>query len=169
MSVIATLVIGKNGCATGNSSSRDVTSEQDRTRFLARRKKFNCLLIGGNTARNEPYLKTPVPVVVISRSLENSLANNPQAHWWNLNLEEALQKAKAEFGDEILIEAGPAIITEAISKGLVDQLELSITENIGTGNIFDYESALSKAVTVTEEHIQDTTFITAIFTPGFIS
>lgn len=163
MAVIATLVVGKNGSATGNHSSREVTSPQDRARFLERRRQFDCLLIGGNTARTEPYLKTPVPVVIISHSPENFLSANPQAFWWNLNLEEALIRAKEEFGDDILIEAGPAIITEAIEKGLVDQFELSITENLGTGNHFDYERALAQATHISEEQIEDTTFITASY------
>lgn len=163
MTVIATLVIGKNGFATGAHSSHEVTSTEDRNRFLARRKTVDCLLIGGSTARNEPYLKTPVPVVVISRSSVNFLHANPKAHWWNMELSKAIARAQAEFGNDILIEAGPAIISQAIKEDLVDRFELSITENDGTENYFDHAAALSKAKEVKEEVINGTTFITALY------
>jgi riboflavin biosynthesis pyrimidine reductase len=63
--VIATLVVGSDGSTAKDGSSRGVTSTLDRARFLERRRHVDAILIGGNTARCEPYRKTPVPVVVI--------------------------------------------------------------------------------------------------------
>jgi riboflavin biosynthesis pyrimidine reductase len=63
--IIATLVVGSDGSTSKDGSSRGVSSSADRSRFLERRRSVDAILIGGNTARNEPYRKTPVPVVVV--------------------------------------------------------------------------------------------------------
>jgi riboflavin biosynthesis pyrimidine reductase len=76
--IIATLVVGSDGSTAKDGSSRGVTSTLDRARFLERRRHVDAILIGGNTARTEPYRKTPVPVVVISTSMINALADNRQ-------------------------------------------------------------------------------------------
>jgi hypothetical protein len=75
-------------------------------RFLKRRREFDCIIIGGNTARSERYAITPCPLVVISRHKSNVLITNPNAFWWNLEPVQALEKAKREFGPDVLIEAG---------------------------------------------------------------
>lgn len=85
MTVTVTLVVGSDGSTTKDGSSAGVTTAADRSEFLARRRTADCILIGGNTARTEPYHRTPVPVVVISRSLINPLADNRLAHCWNLS------------------------------------------------------------------------------------
>ena len=81
--IIATLVVGSDGSTAKDWTSRGVTSPLDRALFLERRRHVDAILIGGNTARSEPYRKTPVPVVVISSSMINSLADNRQAYWCN--------------------------------------------------------------------------------------
>ena len=63
--VVATLVVGSDGSTAKDGTSRGVTSTLDRARFLERRRHVDAILIGGNTARNEPYRMTPVPVVVV--------------------------------------------------------------------------------------------------------
>ena len=113
--VIATLVVGSDGSTAKDGSSRGVTSTLDRARFLERRRHVDAILIGGNTARTEPYRKTPVPVVVISTSMVNALADNRQAYWWNASASEALERARRLFGPTILVEAGASIINELIA------------------------------------------------------
>ena len=83
MAVIATLVVGADGSTTKGGTSQGVTSGADRAQFLEHRRLADCIFIGGNTARTEPYLRTPVPVVVISHQLNNPLASNPLAHLWS--------------------------------------------------------------------------------------
>lgn len=162
MAVTATLVVGKDGATRKNGRSAGVASSADRAAFLARRRLADCILIGGNTARNEPYQRTPAPVVVISRSMINHLANNRRAHWWNATPEDALVRAQRLFGPNILIEAGPHIIIALAEKGLIDRLELSVTDVEGGEDQIDYQSLLSKFSSVHENVIDSTRFFTAL-------
>jgi riboflavin biosynthesis pyrimidine reductase len=159
--VIATLVVGSDGSTAKDGSSRGVTSTLDRARFLERRRHVDAILIGGNTARNEPYRKTPVPVVVISTSMINALADNRQAYWWNASASEALERARRLFGPTILIEAGPSIINELIASGEVDRLELSVTQISGGEDRIDIQGMLSHFTDVESVTEGETIFYTA--------
>ena len=161
MAVTATLVVGKDGSTTKNGRSAGVASPADRAAFLARRRIADCIVIGGNTARNEPYQRTPAPLVVISHSMINPLMNNRRALWWNTTPEEALLRAERLFGKNILVEAGPKLIIDMVEKRLIDRLELSVTENEGGDNPIDYQSLLSKFSHVNENVIDGTRFFTA--------
>jgi riboflavin biosynthesis pyrimidine reductase len=156
MAVIATLVAGRDGSTSKDGTSAGVSSAADRQSFLTRRRDADCILIGGNTARIEPYHRTPVPVVVISKSLINPLADNRLAHCWNLAPEPALDRAIKTFGSRIHIEAGSTILTQLIAAGRVDQLELSITEVVGGQNKIDITTLLSH-FTIDSERILDGT------------
>ena len=160
MSIVATIVVGADGSSTINGSSTEVTSAADRATFLQRRRLVDCIIIGGNTARNEPYSKTPVPLVVVSKQEHSQL---PAAHVWDLDPKDALTKARQEFGENILIEGGASFISYLLEQNLVDVLELSVTHTTGGADIFDYEKFLSSAHSVTEKVESDTTFYTAEF------
>ena len=159
--VVATLVVGSDGSTAKDGSSRGVTSTLDRARFLERRRLVDAILIGGNTARNEPYRKTPVPVVVVSTSMINALADNRQAYWWNTSPSEALERARRLFGPNILIEAGASIINELIASGEVDRLELSVTQVTGGQDRIDIQEMLSQFTHVENVTEGETTFYTA--------
>lgn len=161
MPVIASLVVGSDGSTSKDGRSAGVSSAADRRAFLARRRSADALLIGGNTARNEPYQKTPVPVVVVSKSMLNPLANNRLAHWWNCDPIEALARAQRLFGDTIVIESGASIIEELIDAKQVDRLELSVTQVTGGEDLIDFKKLLSKFAYVAERTEEDTVFYTA--------
>jgi len=161
MPVIASLVVGADGSTSKEGNSAGVTSEIDRSQFLQRRRSADCIIIGGNTARAEPYQRTPVPVVVLSRSLVNPLANNRLAYCWNLSPSDALDKAIATFGPRIHIEAGFSIINELIATGRIDELELSITESTGGKDGIDIEKLLSQFTIVSEINSKGTRMISA--------
>lgn len=161
MPVIASLVVGCDGSTSKGGRSAGVSSAADRRAFLTRRRDADALLIGGNTARNEPYQKTPVPVVVVSKSMLNPLSNNRLAHWWNCDPVEALSRAQRLFGKTIIIEAGISIIEELIAAQKVDLLELSVTSVTGGEDQVDFKKLLGKFSKVTERTEEDTTFYTA--------
>ena len=161
MTVTVTLVSGSDGSTSKGGNSAGVSSAADRTSFLARRRAADCILIGGNTARTEPYQRTPVPVVVISRSLINPLANNRLAHCWNLTPVKALDRAIKTFGPNVHVEAGASIIDELLSAGRVDALELSITEVSGGEDKVDFAKLLSYFSQQSEKIVDGTRFISA--------
>ena len=134
--VIATLVVGSDGSTAKDGSSRGVTSTLDRARFLERRRHVDAILIGGNTARTEPY-------------------------WWNASASEALDRARRLFGPTILVEAGASIINELIASGEVDRLELSVTQVSGGEDRIDIEKMLSHFTHVENVTEGETIFYTA--------
>ena len=132
--MFASLVVGSDGSTTKGGNSRGITSGVDRTAFLSRRRSADFLLIGGETARAEPYHRTPVPVVISSRSMINSLADNRLAHWWNLSPTAALAKGVKKFGASVLVESGPSLIDDLLLNNALDGIHLSITSVTGGEN-----------------------------------
>ena len=153
--------MGSDGSTAKDGSSAGVSTNTDRERFLKRRREFDCIIIGGNTARSERYAITPCPLVVISRHKSNVLITNPNAVWWNLDPAEALAKAKREFGPDVLIEAGPGLLNEFLKLGLVDQLEISITPITGGDHLIDLNEALRGFEITEDQKVDDTRFVTA--------
>lgn len=160
MAVIATLVLGADGSSTLNGTSDGISTQADRQRFLKQRRMSDCLIIGGNTARNERYTNTPVPVVVLSRSRPELIDQNPQAYWWKFTPLEALSRAKAEFGSKILIEAGISIISELLSQGAIPRLELSVTPFVGGENRVNPLDLLAYFKKIERTEIENTIFYT---------
>jgi riboflavin biosynthesis pyrimidine reductase len=161
MSTVASLVVGRDGSTSKDNSSNGVSSDADRRAFLARRRKVDCILIGGNTARHEPYKQSPVPLVIVSRSTINPVVGNDLSHLWNLSPAQALEKAKSQFGERILIEAGTSIIFELLDQGLIDQLELSVTPVNGVEHQIDRQGLLNRFSQNTHNHIDGTDFYVA--------
>ena len=161
MAVFASLVVGADGSTTKGGNSRGIASGVDRTAFLTRRRSADFLLIGGQTARTEPYHRTPVPVVISSRSMISALADNRLAHWWNLSPTEALAKGILKFGGNVLVESGPTIIDELIRNKVLDGIYLSITNvKDGEGSI-DIEKLLANFNEVKKSELEGTIFIEA--------
>ena len=161
MSIVATLVVGSDGSTSKESRSAGVSSAADRQVFLQRRREVDCIIIGGNTARHEPYSRTPVPLVVISRSLVNPVQGNHLALLWNCSPSEAVNKAQKQFGDKILIEGGITMINELIANGVIDQLELSVTPASGGDERIDWKTLLAKFSHCTSREVDGTTFYSA--------
>lgn len=161
MSIVATLVVGSDGSTSKESRSAGVSSSADRQVFLQRRREVDCIIIGGNTARMEPYNRTPVPLVVISRSLVNPVQGNHLALLWNCSPVQAVEKARKQFGEKILIEGGITMINELIDHAVIDQLELSVTTASGGDERIDWKGLLAKFTQSTSHEVEGTTFYSA--------
>lgn len=154
-------MVGADGATTKNGSSRAISSGIDRTSFLARRRAVDFIFIGGETARTEPYHRTPVPVVVASRSLVNALADNRLAHWWNLSPSVAIEKGIKKFGQNVLVESGARMLEQLLSARALDGIYLSVTNVKDGDNLVDYETLLQNFYSIDRQVIGDTLFIEA--------
>jgi riboflavin biosynthesis pyrimidine reductase len=164
MSVLANLVLGSDGSTSLDGSSKSLSSAEDRRRFHKLRAQASVILIGGNTARNEPYAQTPVPLVVITRSGEipESVRANPNTHIWELDPISAVDKASKEFGESVLVEAGMSLIQELLVANKIDELYLTLSKISGGENVYDL-SALTREFTVeSSEKIDGETFLKLI-------
>jgi riboflavin biosynthesis pyrimidine reductase len=160
MSIIATLVAGSDGSTTIEGTSAKVTSAADRENFLNRRRMVDCIITGGNSARNEPYAKTPVPLIVVSRQKHPQL---PNAHVWDCDPCDAIVRAQKEFGSNILVEGGASLISYLLDRKAIDVLELSITQSVGGTDIFQSAKYLHLADSIDKKNINGTIFYTATF------
>jgi riboflavin biosynthesis pyrimidine reductase len=158
MSTVASLVVGADGATTLGGLSRGVSTSVDRKAFIERRKTFDVIIIGGNTARTEPYTSTPVPLVILSRSNVNPVPLNPKAQIWNLEPSQAIQRASREFGSNILIEAGADLITKLLNEKLIDEFFLTITPVLGGENIINWHEILDQFEFVKQSELEETVF-----------
>ena len=161
MSVVATLVVGSDDSTSKESRSAGVSSPADRQVFLQRRREVDCIIVGGNTARHEPYNRTPVPLIVISRSLVNPVQGNHLAHFWNCSPKQAVEKAQKQFGDKILIEGGVTMINELIDQSIIDELELSVTPASGGQDRVDWKGLIAKFAHCESREVDGTSFYSA--------
>lgn len=161
MSTTASLVVGADGSTTKNGNSGAISTPADRVAFLARRGKVDVIIIGGNTARNEPYHHTPVPLVVISRSKNNPLTDNPKANLWNLSPSDAIIRARDEFGPKILIEGGTKMINELLEQGLISEFFLTVTPELNGENVIDWREILNSFTSIENSETNGTLFFHA--------
>jgi len=161
VSIVATLVVGTDGSTSKESRSAGISSAADRQVFLQRRREVDCIIIGGNTARHEPYNRTPVPLVVVSRSLVNPVQGNHRALLWNCSPVQAVEKAREQFGPSILIEGGIALINDLIEHKILERIELSVTPATGGQNIIDWKELLAKFENCQSREVDGTTFYSA--------
>ena len=164
MRVLANLVLGSDGSTTLGGSSKSLSSTEDRRRFHELRTRASVILIGGNTARTEPYATTPVPLVVITRSgnIPKSVRGNPKAQIWELDPVSAIEKAQKEFGGDVLVEGGMGLVEELLLRNQIDELYLSLSKKSGGENVYDL-SALTRDFTVeSSEKIDGETFLKLI-------
>lgn len=151
--VAANLVLGADGSTTLDGSSNGLTFPADRVRFHQLRREFKAILIGGNTAREEPYTKTPLPLIVLSHQpLTFLLESNSNAMVWNVPIPTAISRANGIYGD-LLLEAGPALVSEAVIAGLLTELFLTISPKTPAENQIDLAKLTATATQISEERV----------------
>lgn len=161
MWIRANLVLGAGGQSTFEGTSKALSSRFDRAKFHAIRADAQAILIGGNTARIEPYGKTPVRLIVLSKSgdIPNSVTANSSAEIWTLAPAEAIAKLRGEGVERILVEAGPSIVAELSSQNLLDGLYLTQTNFDKGENAVDIEAITANMVMESVEDSEDESFI----------
>jgi len=94
-------------------------------------------MIGGATARAEPYELTPLPLIVVTRGgiVPGRAAENPLAVIAALSIEAAIKRYSAQF-DSLLIEAGSNFLLQALRAELVDELYLTRVSKVGGAPYF---------------------------------
>jgi len=144
-SVIATanLIVGKDGSTTVAGSSTPLSTDEDRRRFHQLRTDADLILIGGNTARREPYKRTPIPLYILTHTKVRLAPKNQLAKQFSLTPTQMISEISNNFppqdskaGIRLLVEAGPKLLQQMINDSLIDQLYLSINlEKTGDNQI----------------------------------
>jgi dihydrofolate reductase len=114
------------------------------------------IVIGGETARCEPYGKTPVPLIVVTRSQEvpGAARANPLAQISNEDIPETLRSAHTQF-HTVLIEAGANFVAEAIAADLIDDLYITQVQTPADGPYFDYACLDSLFALIAPDGLED--------------
>ena len=157
MPLYANLVIGQDGSTTRNGTSKNLSSAEDRKRFHQLRSGVEAIVIGGKTARLEPYAQTPAPLYVISRAREiKEIEANHQAKILNQDPKLAIKELKEKYPTKILFEGGAELLNEIID--LVDQLHITISKAIGDGQLVSFDGLTRDFVMEDKEDIDGETF-----------
>ena len=155
--VTANLIVGKDGSTSISGSSTPLSTQEDRERFQALRLKNDLILIGGNTARREPYKRTPIPLYILTHTKVRLQPKNQLAKQFSLSIKEMISEIgnKFEGGTEVinlLAEAGPNLLTQMISDSLIDQFYLTINLDL-TGDNQISISDLTRSFELVESEI----------------
>jgi len=157
--VAANLVIAADGATTLGGGSSGLSAPADRARFHQLRGEFKAIMIGGNTARNEPYAKTPIPLIILTHlPLTGAAATNPLAIAWNTSLPDAVALALANYGD-LLIEAGPALLRSAIASHLLSEIFITRSDRLGGENPAALEEFIQGGVEISRQSFDGGVFL----------
>jgi len=155
--VTANLIVGKDGSTSISGSSTPLSTQEDRERFQALRLKNDLILIGGNTARREPYKRTPIPLYILTHTKVRLQPKNQLAKQFSLSAKEMIAEicTKFENGKEVinlLVEAGPSLLTQMISDSLSDLFYLTVNLEL-TGDNQISISDLTRSFELVENEI----------------
>jgi riboflavin biosynthesis pyrimidine reductase len=144
--LIANMVVGADGSTLMGGRSTGLSSAGDRKRFHQLREAADAILIGGETARRDPYAQTPKPLVVMSRThnLPEKVLNNPLLSVVELPVLDAIAFAQARFGPRILMEAGPSLLLQALNQNVLSEFYLTITPHSPNENVLPLPELYSR-------------------------
>jgi len=134
----ANLIVGIDGSTTSNNSSIGLSTDEDRLRFQQLRSRSDLILIGGNTARREPYKRTPIPLYILTHAKVRLQPKNQLAKQFSLGISEIFSEISNNFPPtdstspiNLLVEAGPILLKQLVELSLIDNLYL--TKNLEKG------------------------------------
>ena len=160
--VIANLIVGADGSTTKAGSSIGLSTPADRKLFHELRAQSAAIIIGGNTARREPYKKTPIPLYIITHSNLRLQPKNQLAKQLNLPPASAMESIFSDFKDQsnsqLLVEAGPKLLQELIELNLIQRLYLTVNLKQSGENKIDLNLLLSKFELIENEEVDGCEF-----------
>jgi len=128
----ANLIVGIDGATTSNNSSIGLSTDEDRLRFQQLRSRSDLILIGGNTARREPYKRTPIPLYILTHAMVRLQPKNQLAKQFSLGIGEIFSEISNNFPPtdstspiNLLVEAGPILLKQLVELSLIDNLYLT--------------------------------------------
>ena len=128
----ANLIVGSDGSTTANNSSIGLSTDEDRLRFQQLRSKSDLILIGGNTARREPYKRTSVPLYILTHAKVRLQPKNQLAKQFSMGITDLFSEISNNFPPteinspiNLLVEAGPVLLQEMIDLSLINHLYLT--------------------------------------------
>lgn len=141
----ANLIIGSDGATTSAGSSIGLSNDEDRSRFIALRNQSDLILIGGNTARREPYKRTPIPLYILTHSKVRLQPKNQLAKQFTLSPAQMIDQIKSDFEPDhdlainLLVEAGPKLLIQMVNENLIDELYLTVNLEKTGDNLISIE------------------------------
>jgi len=141
---MANLVIGPD---SSYAPSRELTIPADRERFHEIRANAGLILIGGKTAREEPYGTVGQPLLIITHQPLSSFAailhenenikffvNEDQLPFIEIATRESEKLwRRYQGGKYLLVEGGPALISDLVTANLLDTLFLTRSPRVASG------------------------------------
>ena len=156
----ANLIVGKDGSTTVAGSSTPLSTDEDRRRFHQLRTDSDLILIGGNTARREPYKRTPIPLYILTHTKVRLAPKNQLAKQFKMTPKQMINEIGNNFppqdskaGIRLLVEAGPKLLRQMIDESLIDQIYLSINLEKTGDNQISIEALTSTFKLITTEVI----------------
>ena len=156
----ANLIVGKDGSTTANNSSIGLSTDEDRARFKQLRGKADLILIGGNTARREPYKKTPIPLYILTHAKVRLQPKNQLAKQFSMSITDLFSEISSNFPPtdstspiHLLVEAGPILLKQMIELSLIDHLYLTKNLEKNGENKISIEELTRSFKLVTSERV----------------
>lgn len=163
--VSANLIVGSDGSTSINGSSMGLSNAEDRRRFQQLRLKSDLIVIGGNTARREPYKRTPIPLYILTHSKIKLQPKNQFARQFQLSPSELIDEIAKNFKSikgqipiNILVESGPKLLLAMIEESLVDDLYLTVNLNKIGENRLSIEEMTKSFKLISKEIIEQCEF-----------
>ena len=162
----ANLIVGSDGSTTSNNSSIGLSTHEDRLRFQQLRSRSDLILIGGNTARREPYKRTPVPLYILTHAKVRLQPKNQLAKQFSLGIGELFSEISNNFPPtdstspiNLLVEAGPILLGQMIELSLIDHLYLTKNLEKNGENKISIEELIKPFELVTSERVGSCEFM----------
>ena len=156
----ANLIVGNDGSTTANNSSIGLSTDEDRLRFKQLRSKSDLILIGGNTARREPYKRTPVPLYILTHAKVRLQPKNQLAKQFSMGIADLFSEISNNFPPteitspiNLLVEAGPVLLQEIIDLALINHLYLTKNLEKNGENKISIEKLTAPFKLVTSERV----------------